>query len=86
MCRIVSEGAASKRLGIDEEREAVPLTLSVAYNKVLFLYTDFLFYKQYTFLFLPLHANLDCVLSDMSTGGHQWEESVDPQRGGLHLD
>lgn len=30
-------GAASKRFGIDEEREAVPLTLSVAYNKVLFL-------------------------------------------------
>lgn len=29
-------GAASKRFGIDEEREAVPLTLSVAYNKVLF--------------------------------------------------
>lgn len=27
-------GAASKRFGIDEEREAVPLTLSVAYNKV----------------------------------------------------
>uniref|UniRef100_A0A3Q3IMN6 Phosphoinositide 3-kinase regulatory subunit 5 n=1 Tax=Monopterus albus TaxID=43700 RepID=A0A3Q3IMN6_MONAL len=27
-------GAASKRLGIDEEREAVPLTLSVSYNKV----------------------------------------------------
>ncbi|KAM4717602.1 phosphoinositide 3-kinase regulatory subunit 5-like isoform 2-T2 [Anableps anableps] len=27
-------GAASKRLGIDEEREAVPLTLNVAYNKV----------------------------------------------------
>ncbi|KAM9784490.1 phosphoinositide 3-kinase regulatory subunit 5-like isoform X2 [Syngnathus typhle] len=27
-------GAASKRFGIDEESEAVPLTLSVAYNKV----------------------------------------------------
>ncbi|XP_027141221.1 phosphoinositide 3-kinase regulatory subunit 5 isoform X2 [Larimichthys crocea] len=27
-------GAASKRFGIDKEREAVPLTLSVAYNKV----------------------------------------------------
>ncbi|XP_045892946.1 phosphoinositide 3-kinase regulatory subunit 5-like [Micropterus dolomieu] len=27
-------GAASKRFGIDEEREAVPLTLSVSYNKV----------------------------------------------------
>ncbi|KAF3700557.1 Phosphoinositide 3-kinase regulatory subunit 5 [Channa argus] len=27
-------GAASKRFGIDEEREAVPLTLNVAYNKV----------------------------------------------------
>ncbi|XP_032442651.1 phosphoinositide 3-kinase regulatory subunit 5-like isoform X1 [Xiphophorus hellerii] len=27
-------GAVSKRLGIDEEREAVPLTLNVAYNKV----------------------------------------------------
>ncbi|XP_076608706.1 phosphoinositide 3-kinase regulatory subunit 5-like isoform X2 [Chaetodon auriga] len=27
-------GAASKRFGIDEEREAVPLMLSVAYNKV----------------------------------------------------
>ncbi|XP_031726853.1 phosphoinositide 3-kinase regulatory subunit 5-like isoform X1 [Anarrhichthys ocellatus] len=27
-------GSASKRFGIDEEREAVPLTLSVAYNKV----------------------------------------------------
>ncbi|XP_054891443.1 phosphoinositide 3-kinase regulatory subunit 5-like isoform X2 [Poeciliopsis prolifica] len=27
-------GAVSKRLGIDEEREAVPLTLDVAYNKV----------------------------------------------------
>lgn len=27
-------GAASKRLGIDEEREAVPLTLNMAYNKV----------------------------------------------------
>ncbi|XP_015245868.1 PREDICTED: phosphoinositide 3-kinase regulatory subunit 5 isoform X1 [Cyprinodon variegatus] len=27
-------GAVSKRLGIDEEREAVPLTLRVAYNKV----------------------------------------------------
>ncbi|XP_076006263.1 phosphoinositide 3-kinase regulatory subunit 5-like isoform X2 [Genypterus blacodes] len=27
-------GAASKRFGIDGEREAVPLTLSVAYNKV----------------------------------------------------
>ncbi|XP_023287372.1 phosphoinositide 3-kinase regulatory subunit 5-like isoform X1 [Seriola lalandi dorsalis] len=27
-------GAASKRFGINEEREAVPLTLSVAYNKV----------------------------------------------------
>uniref|UniRef100_A0AAX7UH96 Phosphoinositide 3-kinase regulatory subunit 5 n=1 Tax=Astatotilapia calliptera TaxID=8154 RepID=A0AAX7UH96_ASTCA len=27
-------GAASKRFGIDEEREAVPLTLSLAYNKV----------------------------------------------------
>uniref|UniRef100_A0A665UPL3 Phosphoinositide 3-kinase regulatory subunit 5 n=1 Tax=Echeneis naucrates TaxID=173247 RepID=A0A665UPL3_ECHNA len=27
-------GAASKRFGIDEEREAIPLTLSVAYNKV----------------------------------------------------
>ncbi|KAM7386368.1 hypothetical protein PAMA_009135 [Pampus argenteus] len=27
-------GAASKRFGIDEEREAVPLSLSVAYNKV----------------------------------------------------
>ncbi|XP_070703680.1 phosphoinositide 3-kinase regulatory subunit 5-like isoform X2 [Pempheris klunzingeri] len=27
-------GAASKRFGIDEEREAVPLTLRVAYNKV----------------------------------------------------
>ncbi|XP_008283822.1 phosphoinositide 3-kinase regulatory subunit 5-like [Stegastes partitus] len=27
-------GAASKRFGIDEEREAVPVTLSVAYNKV----------------------------------------------------
>ncbi|KAM9345906.1 phosphoinositide 3-kinase regulatory subunit 5-like [Symphorus nematophorus] len=27
-------GPASKRFGIDEEREAVPLTLSVAYNKV----------------------------------------------------
>ncbi|XP_062294650.1 phosphoinositide 3-kinase regulatory subunit 5-like [Scomber scombrus] len=27
-------GAASKRFGIDREREAVPLTLSVAYNKV----------------------------------------------------
>ncbi|XP_030591363.1 phosphoinositide 3-kinase regulatory subunit 5-like isoform X2 [Archocentrus centrarchus] len=27
-------GAASKRFGIDEEREAVPLTLSAAYNKV----------------------------------------------------
>ncbi|XP_035848358.1 uncharacterized protein LOC118493235 [Sander lucioperca] len=27
-------GAASKRFGIDEEREAVPLTLKVAYNKV----------------------------------------------------
>ncbi|XP_058509638.1 phosphoinositide 3-kinase regulatory subunit 5-like [Solea solea] len=27
-------GAASKRFGIDEERQAVPLTLSVAYNKV----------------------------------------------------
>ncbi|KAM6905472.1 phosphoinositide 3-kinase regulatory subunit 5-like [Xenentodon cancila] len=28
-------GAASKRFGIDEVREAVPLTLSVAYNKVV---------------------------------------------------
>uniref|UniRef100_A0AAQ4QYP2 Phosphoinositide 3-kinase regulatory subunit 5 n=1 Tax=Gasterosteus aculeatus aculeatus TaxID=481459 RepID=A0AAQ4QYP2_GASAC len=28
-------GSASKRFGIDEEREAVPLTLSVAYNKVV---------------------------------------------------
>ncbi|XP_070778965.1 phosphoinositide 3-kinase regulatory subunit 5-like [Enoplosus armatus] len=27
-------GAASKRFGINEEREAVPLTLSIAYNKV----------------------------------------------------
>ncbi|KAK2833858.1 hypothetical protein Q5P01_017747 [Channa striata] len=27
-------GAASKRFGIDEEREAVPLTLNVGYNKV----------------------------------------------------
>uniref|UniRef100_A0A3Q1BAT4 Phosphoinositide 3-kinase regulatory subunit 5 n=1 Tax=Amphiprion ocellaris TaxID=80972 RepID=A0A3Q1BAT4_AMPOC len=27
-------GAASKRFGIDKEREAVPLTLNVAYNKV----------------------------------------------------
>uniref|UniRef100_A0A4W6F1P8 Phosphoinositide 3-kinase regulatory subunit 5 n=1 Tax=Lates calcarifer TaxID=8187 RepID=A0A4W6F1P8_LATCA len=27
-------GAASKRFGIDEERQAVPLTLNVAYNKV----------------------------------------------------
>ncbi|XP_017272217.1 phosphoinositide 3-kinase regulatory subunit 5-like isoform X2 [Kryptolebias marmoratus] len=27
-------GAATKRFGIDKEREAVPLTLSVAYNKV----------------------------------------------------
>ncbi|KAG7216178.1 hypothetical protein INR49_029026 [Caranx melampygus] len=27
-------GAASKRFGIDEEREAVPITLSVGYNKV----------------------------------------------------
>lgn len=27
-------GAAIKRFGIDEEREAVPLKLSVAYNKV----------------------------------------------------
>ncbi|XP_034567365.1 phosphoinositide 3-kinase regulatory subunit 5-like isoform X2 [Notolabrus celidotus] len=27
-------GAASKRFGIDEEREAVPLTLKVSYNKV----------------------------------------------------
>lgn len=34
---IVSVGAASKRFGIDKEREAVPLTLRVAYNKVLFL-------------------------------------------------
>ncbi|XP_014914614.1 phosphoinositide 3-kinase regulatory subunit 5-like isoform X3 [Poecilia latipinna] len=31
---VKSMGAASKRLGIDEEREAVPLTLNVAYNKV----------------------------------------------------
>lgn len=37
VCTIVSVGAASKRFGIDEEREAVPLTLRVAYNKVLFL-------------------------------------------------
>ncbi|XP_020561133.1 phosphoinositide 3-kinase regulatory subunit 5 [Oryzias latipes] len=29
-----SMGAAGKRFGIDEEREAVPLTLSVTYNKV----------------------------------------------------
>nr|XP_054606724.1 phosphoinositide 3-kinase regulatory subunit 5 [Nothobranchius furzeri] len=29
-------GAASKRFGIDEEREAVPLPLSIAYNKVVF--------------------------------------------------
>ncbi|KAM8843998.1 phosphoinositide 3-kinase regulatory subunit 5-like isoform 2-T3 [Spinachia spinachia] len=28
-------GSARKRFGIDEEREAVPLTLSVAYNKVV---------------------------------------------------
>lgn len=39
---VLSEGAASKRFGIDEEREAVPLTLSLAYNKVLFPHTRFL--------------------------------------------
>lgn len=37
---IVYVGAASKRFGIDGEREAVPLTLRVAYNKVLFIDTD----------------------------------------------
>ncbi|XP_036069249.1 phosphoinositide 3-kinase regulatory subunit 5 isoform X2 [Oryzias melastigma] len=31
---VKSMGAASKRFGIEEEREAVPLALSVAYNKV----------------------------------------------------
>lgn len=29
-----SVGAASKRFGIDGDREAVPLTLEVVYNKV----------------------------------------------------
>lgn len=43
---VLSEGAASKRFGIDEEREAVPLTLSLAYNKVLFPHTRFLQHKQ----------------------------------------
>lgn len=30
----LSVGAASKRFGIDGDREAVPLTLEVVYNKV----------------------------------------------------
>lgn len=44
---ILSEGAAGKRFGIDEEREAVPLTLSVTYNKVLLLHRDFLHCTQW---------------------------------------
>lgn len=46
LSRVLCEGAASKRFGIGEEREAVPLTLTAAYNKVLLPHTDFLKCKQ----------------------------------------
>lgn len=35
-CRLF-EGAASKRFGIDGDREAVPLMLEIVYNKVSFI-------------------------------------------------
>lgn len=34
VCSLVCAGPGSKRLGIDGDREAIPLTLQIAYSKV----------------------------------------------------
>lgn len=69
-------GAVNKRFGIDEERKAVPLTLSVAYNKVL-LYT----HKYSISLSKTFYG---CTLFP-TPGGNKWKESVEAGIGDLHI-
>lgn len=56
-------GAASKRFGIEEEREAVPLTLSVAYNKVQFHNTNTTFHWNNIFNNTPTDGDIHSFLS-----------------------
>lgn len=72
---IVSEGAASKRFGIDEEREAVPLTLSVAYNKVLNAHADLLHCNCVRF---TCHMITAVIVSALFTHDCRW-----PSVGGV---
>lgn len=66
-------GAVNKRFGIDEERKAVPLTLRVAYNKVL-LHTS-----------MSLAGTFySCIPFPMS-GGSKWKEPVEADSSDLHI-
>lgn len=64
-------GAASKRFGIDKEREAVPLTLSVAYNKVSFPTITCLLKFTAGSIFTPAPSGLQVAVS----GRSQWMQT-----------
>lgn len=76
-------GAASKRFGIDGDREALPLALDVVYNKVLYSTFSKILSNQHNYkitwdiIFQPFHHSL--------LGLCKWEESKDRNRHGLHL-
>lgn len=72
-------GAASKRFGIDGDREALPLALYIVYNKVLFSTFSKTQLQNYLrdIIFQPFHHSI--------LGFCKWEESKDRNRHGLHL-